>query len=312
MFSEASKIGGNLSEVILKTVAFFDLFDYPLTAYEIYYYLDKKYPLALILETLSSTSRLEQQIGFYFLSGRSEIIKIRQARHNYSLRKIKIAQFFSRLFSLLPFIKVVALANSIGQHNLRDGSDIDFFIITSAKRLWLSRLYCTGLAKILNRRPSARNKKDKLCLSFYLSEEHLNLDDLKLPTGDPYFEYWQRSLVLLYNKDDNYEKFLVANSLVGDNSEIVFENSGSFLEKLARQWQLAIMAPELKQKMNQNSGVVVNDSVLKLYLTDRRQEFLNKYEQKLEQIFSLPNWMGLLPICLPSSLANEINSSIGR
>jgi len=291
MFNYEKNQEDDLDKAIIKMITFFDLFAYPLTAYEIYSYLDKRSPLFKILHILPELKLIEQKNGFYFLTGREEIITTRQTRHNYSVRKLKIARRFSRLFSLLPFVKVVALANSLGQHNLRDGSDIDFFIITAPRRIWLSRLYCTGLAKLLHRRPTAKTKKDKLCLSFYLAEDHLNLADLKLAGGDPYFEYWQRSLVLLYNKKRTYEDFLAANQSVPFpptttakiNSPRKF--CGNFLEEISRRLQLTIMAPELKGKINQNSGVVINDSVLKLYLIDRRQEFLIKYEKKLQQLF---------------------------
>jgi len=295
MFSVDLKPGENLAEAILKTIVFFDLFDYPLTPVEIYHYLDKKFSLLEISEEIKASQALARKNGFYFLNGREEIITLRQKKHNYSVRKFKIAKRFANLFSVWPFVKVIALANSIGQHNLRDGSDIDFFIISAPRRIWLTRLFCTGLAKLLNRRPSAKKKKDKLCLSFYLSEEHLDLADLKLPVYDPYFEYWQRSLVLLYNKEGAFERFLKINLGQGAvtsqgvvNREVITSSGalGNFLEKIARQWQLKIMAPELKQARQSGPGVVINDQVLKLYLTDRRQEFLDKYEKKLQQLFS--------------------------
>lgn len=281
-----------LEQAILKMITFFDLFSYPLTAWEIKSYLDDRFSLGSILEALKSSSVITHQDGFYFLPGHQENIATRQKRHNYSQAKLKIARRFSRFFSWCPTLRMVALANSIGQNNLRRESDLDFFIITAPGRIWLSRLYCTGLAKILNRRPTAQNKQDKICLSFYLAGDHLNLADLKLKGGDPYFEYWQRSLVLLYNKNETYEKFIAANlsDFLGKYSSIIPEKCsrnffGTSLESFARCLQLIIMPKALKQKMNQGQGVVVNDQILKLYLVDRRQEFFDKYEEKLQQFF---------------------------
>lgn len=294
MFDYELKSNDKLREVIVKTVAFFDMFDYPLTAYEIYYYLDKRAPLEEILSLISS---LNQKNGFYFLRNREEIIITRQKRHNYSVRKIKIAQRFSRLFVFLPFIRVIAVANSIGQHNLRDESDIDFFIITKARRVWLTRFYCAALTKLLNRRPTEKKKKDKICLSFYISTDHLDLIDLKLPDGDPYFEYWQRSLVLLYNKNRTYENFLAANNLFNSGNNKLEENehflTGSkkespilnYLENFFKKYQLKIMPPALRPANSLSSGVVTSENVIKLYAPDRRQEYLTKYEQKIRGIF---------------------------
>ncbi len=289
-----------LKEAIIRVIAFFDLFDYPLTAYEIREQLDRRWQLLDILEYLDKeTSGLapifSRQNGFYFLSGRENIVAVRQERHNYGVRKIKIASRFARLFSLLPAVKMVSLANSLGQNNLRDGSDIDFFIISSPRRLWLTRLYCTGLAKLLNRRPHAENKKDKICLSFYAAADHLCLDDLRLEGDDPYFDHWRRSLVLLYNKDRTYERFLAANGLSAKISGIGPEMSvkpGRFLDKLeflAEKFQLAIMPEELKSAMNNSDGVVINDSILKLYRRDRRREYAEKYGNKVNEILKKDN-----------------------
>lgn len=282
----------SLKEAITWLIVFFDLFEYPLSGNEVWQYLDKKYSLVEIISALESDSRIASKNGFYFLVGRADTIITRQKRYNYSVRKIKIAKRFSRFFILLPFIKVIALANSLGQHNLRDESDIDFFIITDPRRIWLTRLICAGIAKTLNRRPTPKNKKDKICLSFYITTENLNLDELKLPGSDPYFFFWLRTLVLLYNKEGVYEKFLIANglnlSLV--NSLASAEASKrknhflSFFEMFAKALQLKIMAPALKQAMNNSDGVVINNNILKFYLKDNRKLFAEKYGNKLRQI----------------------------
>jgi hypothetical protein len=291
---------GELKQAIIRALAFFDLFDHPLTAYEIWGQLNKQWPLADVCLFLERTvaipgTFLEHKNGFYFLRGRAAITAIRPQRHNYSTRKLKIARRFARLFSVLLCVKLVALANSLGQNNLRDGSDIDFFIISSPRRVWLTRLYCTGLAKVLNRRPRPTDKKDKICLSFYAATDHLCLDDLRLPGDDPYFDNWRRSLVVLYNKDNTYEKFLAANGLSPEVHVAEAKKPRRFspvldkLEILAKKLQLAIMPPSLKSVMNSSDGVVVNDSILKLYQRDRRREYAEKYGNKVNEIIKENN-----------------------
>jgi len=285
-----------IREAILKTIAFFDLFDYPLTAWEIQKNLLLPAKLGEIIAVLDQETdpelvaekNIERKNGFYFLNGRAAIIDLRQVRYNYYYRKIKIARRFARLFGFFPFVRAVALANVIGDGNLRDESDLDFFIVTAPRRLWLVRLYCAGLAKVLNRRPTATDKKDKLCLSFYVSEERLNLEDLKLADQDPYFIYWRRNLVLLYNKDRTYERFLAANGLEEESvSTPVFGRNPwlDYLEKISKTWQLKIMPPLLKAANNNSDGVVINDQILKLYIRDRRRQYAEKYDCKIREIF---------------------------
>jgi len=286
------------SEILIKVkkiIIFFDLFDCPLTLFEIYKYLNKELSLEQLTGVLSAhDSDLSQKNGFYYLRGREDIVSTRASRYNYSRRKYKSAHNFIRILKHLPFIKVIALANSIGPHNLRDGSDIDMFIISAPRRIWMTRFVLASMAKLLNRRPTSSNKRDKICLSFYITTNSLCLKNLMLPGGDPYFFYWLRSLVLLYNKDGVYEKFLVANDLVEPQkySEFSVQNLGhrspiiNFIEIVLKKIQLIIMSPALKQAMNNSTGVVVNDEVLKLYLRDNRQEYAEKYGIKIREIFT--------------------------
>ena len=297
-----AKLENNSKEekAIITMIVFFDLFDFPLSAFEIWKEFSDSFSLLDIYKFLDNNSKLQEKDGFYFLKNRSSLVAIRKKRYNYTNYKIKIAQKSVRLFKLFPFVKMVAIANVIGSYNLRAGSDIDFFIISQPGYLWLSRLYCTGLAKILNNRPNQKTKKDKICLSFYLSQDHLSLDNLRLQEKDPYLDYWPQGLILLYNKNRVYQDFLKINSKNNldlkdslekknqkefNSSWLDSKKKENFFEKGARKFQLKIMPQELREAMNNSDGVVVNNQVLKFYQRDRRQEFADKYGIKIKEVF---------------------------
>lgn len=277
----------DLRAAVIKTVAFFDLFDFPLTPLEVLRDINQSGSLQEVREILTSDNRLAGQEGFYFLRGRSDIIEVRKKRHNYSARKLVKAKIFSRLFGLFPGVQMVALANSIGYFNLRDDSDIDFFIITKPGYLWLSRLYCTGLTKLLGSRPTAKTKRDKICLSFYLSASGLAISSLRLSGDDPYFDRWHRHLILLYNNKGTYQNFLVANNnfKIRIDQESVSAVVPGILERLARSFQLKVMPAALRTAAGNSDGVVINNQVLKFYQRDRRREFAKKYVQKITTLF---------------------------
>ncbi|MHB8903754.1 MAG: hypothetical protein ACYC40_01460 [Patescibacteria group bacterium] len=281
----------SLSLAIKKVIVFFDLFDYPLTAFEIFNHLRREFSLRDINDALDSLRPvLSNKYGFYFLKSRENLVELRQSRYNYSVRKLKIARRYAKIFGFFPYIKVVTLANVIGAHNMRDEGDIDFFIISVSQRLWLTRLFCAGLAKILNKRPTQEIKKDKLCLSFYITNDNLNLDELKIKPSDPYFDYWLKTMVLLYNKEENYENFLAANNLMGEYlspGQDINKKSNKLLDRLeliAKKWQLKIMPPVLKQVLINSNGKFINDKILKLYWRDRNAEILEKFNYALNKI----------------------------
>jgi len=297
----------NLNEIqskedeLFKIIAFFDLFNFPLTLMEIkknYSFKDGLDDVLKKIEKLIAINKIEMKNGFYFLLGREEILQIGRKRYNYSLRKIRIAQKFARVFGLFPSVLTIYLVNSIGSYNLRDNSDIDFFIITKKNRIWLSRLFCAGLAKILHKRPNKKTKRDKICLSFYLSEDNLDLSRLKLKDSDPYFDYWERNLLLLLNKkrgvhsrlikinklDKFYYKIKDEESKPRTSPRSLFAKLLDKLESLSKIFQLRIMPEKLLLAANlpqEDRGVIIKDDIIKLYLRDKRLDIKKKYEQKI-------------------------------
>ncbi|MCD4761603.1 hypothetical protein K8R32_01450 [bacterium] len=301
----------DISEAILKTVVFFNMFDFPLTLFELFYYLSIKTTLAEIekaAEWLKNEKRLICVDGFYFLPDHYRIIRIRQARYVYMYRKIKRARKIACLFSFIPWVKMVAIGNVIGSNNLKESSDIDFFIITEANRTWITRLFCVGLTEILGLRPKEGNERDKICLSFYISTRAMDLSrflpDKERP--DMYFIYWLAGLTPIFNPGRTYQKLINNNkwlirhlpnwqTRVISEERIITWKLGEFyrdivdifiggLDSLLRNWQVKKMPMSLKKMLNKDIRVVVNKNIIKLHANDRRAFYQKKWEDKVEQI----------------------------
>lgn len=302
----------DLKKAILETIAFFDMFDYPLTAFEIWQWLGLKCELREAIAALSRgglAEAIDEGNGFYFLTGRQEILSVRQRRHNYAQRKTKRAGRVAGIFRSIPWIKFIAVGNIIGAHNLKDESDIDFFIVTEGKRVWLTRLFCAGLMKVLGRRPTAHEQRDRVCLNFYVSEERLDLRNLRMPDEDIYFVYWLVCLVPVYDQGGVYEKLITANAWLkkklpnwqpanipeGKRAgrrwpkfyHLITGLLFGGLENAARGFESRIMPREMKEMMNKDTRVVVNDEVIKLHVKDRRKEYSEKHRNRLSAINGL-------------------------
>ena len=203
----------NLRAEIFKTMIWFDLFSHPLTVYEIFKYVNYSCKLNdVIIELENLSDKIKHKNGFYYLASREEIVEERFRRLNYFKKKIKRAKRFSKLINKIPSVWGVAASNVIGDHNLKESSDIDFFIITSPGKIWLTRFFCTFLAKILHLRPNNKTKKDKICLSFYVSSNNLNLEKYLLNHKDLYFVYWLAGLEVIYSKKNIFDRFYQENS----------------------------------------------------------------------------------------------------
>lgn len=295
-----------LKEAVIKAIVFFDLFNYPLTRWEIWQNLILEIDLVdleKIISEMTENNIIFQKEGFCFLPGREELIDIRRERYNYANYKIKLARRASRLFKLLPSVKLVAVSNLIGHHNLRNESDIDIFIVSSPHRLWLTRLFCTGLMKMMRKRPTKECKRNKICLSFYASVDGLAMELLRFKPDDPYFDHWFLGLYPVYDADkylaylrfknlwlkDSFPNSMLLKEKFPDNyfrrslMEWISFGLGDFLNFLAKKIQLFIMPDTLRDLANKESGVVVSDSVLRFYLNDRRAEFHKKYYDRLTE-----------------------------
>ncbi|MEA3449608.1 MAG: hypothetical protein U9Q85_01365 [Patescibacteria group bacterium] len=292
---------------ILKTLVFFDMFDFPLTAFELWQYSCIECDLGELIAVLDNSEYLKRKISvkniFYCLRDREEIISIRLARYHSSARKFKKAKSFIYLFRLFPWIEMIAMANVIGADNLRDESDIDLFIITSSKRIWITRFFCILITKLFNARPKPGKKRDKICLSFYVARDGLNLKNLML-ADDVYFKHWLISLMPLLDRKNTYKKFIKKNFWIKkdfpnweevktvENRKIknikniiyleIFDLFFGGLDQTVKKLQLKLLAPELKKKLNKDTSVVMSDQVLKMYSNDRRESYKKRYNNKLK------------------------------
>jgi hypothetical protein len=293
----------------MEVIVFFDLFDYPLTAWEVWKLGQWQEPVSLVelmacLENEETQKKISAKIGFYFLPGREEIIVTRQTRYNITDKKIKRALNVARMFSHLPWIKMIAVSNVIGSHNMKTESDIDLFIVAADGRLWLTRFFCVAIVKLLGLRPSEGRTRDTICLNFYVSESALDFKNLRLP-ADIYFTYWLAGLIPIYDSGGIYEKLIAANHWFvealpnwqpADPAKCRLVKSAhnriwtkiidlifGGLEGRSKKVQMRIMPQELKGKMNLNTEVVINDQILKLHPKDRRQEYLDLWKKKVAE-----------------------------
>ncbi|MDD4332494.1 MAG: NUDIX domain-containing protein [Patescibacteria group bacterium] len=305
----------NLQEAIVRAIAFFDLFNYPLTPLEIWKFIDVKCELGEVLDIFEAAKSVPKPSegfgtlnGFYFLPGREKIVETRIKQYNLANEKYKIAEQVAKKLKYINGIKMVAVCNNF---YYRPESDIDLFIITSAKRLWLTRFLVTITVWLMGKWRHGGKIANRICLSFYASEEEMNLEKLAL-TPDPYFYYWLAILMPIYG-EEYYQKFWQANEwlkkflpnstlfitnnhrLVKDNNfSLVFKKIknfwwqgriGNFLEALFKKIQEKKMQKNISSVAKFNdSRVVISDTILKFHEKDRREEYRNLYNVNLSLV----------------------------
>lgn len=165
-----------LETAILRTVAYADVFDYPLTEREIHRFLigipasesDVRAALAsggLMLECL------EMHGSYYVLAGHSAIISVRDQRARTAHDLWQVALHYAKHMARIPFVRMVAVTGALAVDNPAEADDIDYLIITEPGRLWLCRAMVIGIVKL------ARWHGHHLCPNFFLSERALHIAD---------------------------------------------------------------------------------------------------------------------------------------
>ncbi len=171
-----------LEQAIWRTVAYVDLFDYPLTAVEIHRYLDGVPATASeVAKTLVGSPALADYLrhkdGFFYLPEREEIIEIRQVRKRRAQQLWPEAVRYGRILARLPFVRMVAVTGSLAMNNAADEADIDYFVVTENGRLWLARALVIGVVRLAARRGIV------LCPNYFVAESALTLPERNVYTA---------------------------------------------------------------------------------------------------------------------------------
>lgn len=164
----------SLERAILETLAYSDVFDYPLTFDELHRYLtfpSSKEELKACLDSLSS---IASEDGYYFLPNRSGLVQTRRQREQTSLPAFSRALKYGRILGTLPFVRMVALTGSLAVLNLSNDADMDYMLVTPSGRLWLARAIAVTFGRFM------RLFGDRICVNLLVSESNLkwNVQDL--------------------------------------------------------------------------------------------------------------------------------------
>lgn len=312
-------VASAIEKNILATLAWFDINERPLTTFECWYYLFIKEgelissvtlpDVAESLINLQNQNLIKSQNGFWQLIS-ADWLEGRQQKERWALPKWKRAQQGACLIAKVPFVRMVALVNSVAWASPRQkNSDVDLFIVASANHLWLVRLLVTLLVQLRGWRRHGVKTNARLCLSFYTASNNLAFENLALPF-DPYLYYWAVSLVPLYDEGiykqwqekniwvkkylpnawEGIENKIITTSKVCSFFKIVMEKifdflGGKWLDVVAKKIQWGRLSRYVGEKLQSGStDVVVSDTMIKMHMNDRRGELAGQFIKKLNSL----------------------------
>ena len=269
--------------------------------------------LRRFLDFLNDQNIIQEKFGYYFLPGREVTVEKRRERLLISELKMKLAcraaKKFARCRLLKRFLSVIRWVRNKPKPKVI----LIFYYHRARADLAGKIFYQFNFASVgpAHLRPKTNNR---ICLSFYVDSENLDLSGLRAMEDDIHFIYWLHQMVPLYDPENYYAKFSAANNwtkkflpnlkpevLAGYISPLTVSKLGrlwkglwgkmwgggygQLLENQARQIQQIKLKISLKAKANQpGNGVVIKDGVLKFHENDRRAGYYEAWMNKLKTL----------------------------
>lgn len=177
-------VGANaaLRRAIARTVAYADLFEYPLDRTQIHRYLigeaaSSKDVDAMLERDVALGAYLERTGDKFHLRGRASTIETRRTREAASAELWRAARTYGAWVARLPLVRFVGVTGALAMSNAERRADIDFFILTHPGRVWLCRLLVLAVVRL------AALRGHRLCPNFLLSTAELELRERNLFTA---------------------------------------------------------------------------------------------------------------------------------
>lgn len=166
-----------LQAQILRTLLYYDIWQYPLTARELYTFLPAnpmtfdEFEMKLRADGPGNHVLVEQE--HYFVRGRPpDIVDQRKRRERHARLLWHAAHVSMQIIKRFPFVRGICVSGDLSKNATTRESDVDFFIITEPNRLWITRTLL-----ILFKKTFLFNSKKFFCLNYFVTFDHLTLDE---------------------------------------------------------------------------------------------------------------------------------------
>ncbi len=172
----------SVSKGVLETLLYFDIFNYPLTFNEVQRCNSQpeisKDELKKALNYLVQNKLIFQFEDLYSLHPIRENVDRRRAGNARAERAMEKARSMSNIIARFPFVRSVCLSGSISKDYMDEETDVDFFIITAPRRLWIARMSLIIFKKIF-----LLNSRKYFCVNYFIATDRLEVEEKNLFTA---------------------------------------------------------------------------------------------------------------------------------
>ncbi|MBS1526329.1 MAG: nucleotidyltransferase domain-containing protein [Bacteroidetes bacterium] len=240
---------------ILATLAYFDLFSYPLTIEEIQLFMPAKCDpdeFNYSLRWLVIDRAIFKFDKYYTLKNDYFLIERRQSGNIKAAEMIEKAQKVGRLLIRFPYVRGIAISGSLSKNFADDDSDIDLFIITAKNRLWIARTFMHLFKKLT----FLFRKEHYFCMNYYIDEEELLIREKNIYTAT------EIATLMPLQGDIVFEHFYATNTWIRD-----FLPNKCMRLATAHPMKRSILKRLVEVLFNNGLGNVVDNMLMKVTVT---------------------------------------------
>ena len=259
---------------ILKTLIYFDIFDYPLSEKEIKNFLPYEISSEIFTPALLQLSfdKIIFHIGeFYSLQNNRQRAEERLQGNLRAQPLLKTAAKIAAFLYKFPYVRAVAVSGSLSKNYADKKADIDFFIITKANRLWVARTILHVFKKIT----FLVGKENFFCMNYFIDEEDLMIPEKNIYTAveivtllplagtftlNKFFEKnnWTQKLLPAYEFRRNWKTAERGSGLKKFTEWLFSGTAGEKLDRFLFRWTTRRWQKKEQQGRKNSKGKVMN------------------------------------------------------
>jgi len=218
---------------ILATLAYFDVFNYPLTREEIHFFIEQEIDSAQINAAIRQlvTDKYVYSLGEFYSLQDNSLLWERRIKGNRNAEQIlSTAYKISRLLYQFPYVRGIGISGSLSKNFADKNADIDFFIITASNRLWIARTAMHFLKKL----SYLVGRQHWFCMNYFIDEDLLEIEEKNI--------YTATELITLIPVcgDQTFQQFFFANNWASEyylnyrfkNERFLKKSGQSFIKRI--------------------------------------------------------------------------------
>jgi hypothetical protein len=250
------------SVAVLHTMMYFDVFRHPLTTDEIRRNCQWRgctlSETAAALEDLQQKGFVAEEEGYWFIRGKNNLVQLRREREERAAHFLRKAKKYASFISGFPFVRGVYISGSLSKGTMDPNGDIDYFIITAPRRLWVARSLLVLFKKIF-----LLNSRKYFCVNYFIDTEQLAIPDRNL------FVATEINFIRPMSNGTLYSDFMRSNHWV----ELFYPNSVKHAADKIPEPRNGRMKRTLEKILQGNLGEWLDDRLLRITLNRWKKKF---------------------------------------